>query len=233
MSRFIRQQAIPQLGPDSQPKLKNAHVIVIGAGGLGSPVITYLACAGIGKITIIDKDTVSLSNLNRQFLYGLSHLNKPKAPLAAAALSAQYDHIQLIPITAELTASNIQSLLSHAHVILDCVDNIKTRLLVNDFAISANIPLVEAGVDGFYGFLLTILPTTACLRCIGYDKLAQQHNIPALGSTCGVIGSLQVTECIKLILNVGKPMTNRILQYDGLTCEFDQIPLQKNCALHK
>lgn len=227
--RFERQESIPQIGTDGQKRLRNSHVAVIGAGGLGSPVLTYLACAGIGKITIIDNDTVSLSNLNRQFLYGISDIGKDKATLAARSLSQRFNDIELVGICCELNSDNISTLLIGADVILDCVDNTKTRLLVNDFAITFNIPLVEAGVNGFYGFLMTILKDTACLRCFGFDNTKQEQNIPALGATSGVIGSLQATECVKIILNSGgKLMTNRVLQYDGINGEFDEVELLKS-----
>lgn len=161
-------------------------------------MLTYLECAGVGKITIIDSDTISESDLNRQFLYCISDIGKENMSLAAISLSQRFDDIELLPMSSELNSNNIAELLSTVHIILDCVDNIKTRLLVNDFAVYLGIPLVEAGIIGFYGFLISILKDTSCLRCFDYDNTNQQENIPALGATAGVIGSLQVTECIKL-----------------------------------
>ncbi len=229
--RFERQIAIKQIGLAGQKKLSDSHVVVVGAGGLGSSVLTFLSCAGVGNITIIDNDNVNESNLNRQFLYSLSDIGCSKATVAAQKLSTQYPDIKYISKNISLDNKNIESLLDNASVTIDCVDNIATRIAVNDFVVSSNVALVEGAVSGFYGFVTSVVNDSACLRCFGYDNTKEQKNIPALGSVVGVIGSLQATECIKIILGQGSLITNKVLHYDGLSSTFDEVDIKKdeNC----
>ncbi len=229
-SRFERQTVIPQIGESGQEILQNSCVAVIGAGGLGCPVLTYLAAVGVGKIIIIEFDEVSVSNLNRQMLYGIDDIGKPKAQIAATHLTRQYGDIEVIPKAIRLTKENIAEAVFGADVIVDCVDNIATRLLVNDFAIENKIMVVEGGISGFYGFQFTVLGEHPCLRCAGFteQKNSPKTFTPAIGATAGIIGSLQASVCIKLLLGQTEGLKGKLLQYDGIRLEFDETSVVSN-----
>lgn len=235
MERYLRQMKLPQIGKEGQEKLKNAVVAVIGAGGLGCPVLTYLAEAGVGHIRIIDCDEVNLTNLNRQFLHGEPDIGRKKALSAAESMRYLNSEINIEPVCDYLTEENTQEFLENADVVIDCVDNIKTRLLVNEVCLRNRIPLVEGGITGFYGFVTDILPEYACLSCLGYKESMDKEEIPAIGACAGVIGALQAAEALKILLGAGKPLYGKILQYDGLLGSFDEIEIYKrdDCALHK
>lgn len=232
--RYERQLMMPEIGEAGQQRLKDSQVTVIGAGGLGSAVLTYLTCAGVGTIRIIDSDVVSETNLNRQFLHETANVGKLKVQSAKENLMRLNPEVTLILCSEKLDKSNAQRLLSGSAVVIDCVDNIGTRVAAAEACISLDIPLVEGGIHGFYGYAMTIGRESACLSCLGYDTAAKKEAIPALGATAGVIGSLQASECIKLILGVGEPLFDRMLHYDGLTCTFDIVDVNKSddCPVH-
>ncbi len=232
--RFERQISMPSIGIEGQKKLASAHVLVVGAGGLGCPVLAYLAAAGVGTISIIDHDTVSISNLNRQILYSVDDIGQSKAKICAAKLQAQYKDVEIIAKYEELTSDNILGIASQANVIVNCVDLIATRLMINDFAMNKGIALVEGGIDGFYGFCFGT-DGGACLRCTGLDASKDKKNWPAIGTTAGIIGSLQANICIKIILGQSSSVCGRIIHFDGNTLEFDSIIVNQspNCTLHK
>ena len=234
MERYERQMMIPQIGRKGQDILQKASVTVIGAGGLGSPVLTYLTEAGIGHIRCIDGDVVSLSNLNRQFLHEEAGIGKAKADSAAKRLKQMNSSVHVEAIYDRITESNVIELIGDVNVVVDCVDNIAARLWVNNACLQKNIPLVEGGVSGFYGFVTSIVPSCACLECMGYHRRMDRQIVPALGTTAGVIGALQANECLKILLGVGNPLYGRILQYDGLAGEFDEIEVKKSdtCKAH-
>ncbi len=235
--RFERQSTI--IGAQGQKTLSSAHVIVIGAGGLGCPVLTYLASAGVGHLIIIDGDIISMSNLNRQTLFGIQDIGKSKAQLAAQKLTQQYTDIKVTPIENMLEAHNVAELLAGATVIVDCVDSNATRLLVSDYAAKHNIFVIEGALNGFYGYCL-LLGQGICLRCIGFgskQKLGQeleQDKWPSLGTTAGVIGSIMANMTLHVLLNDISMLQGRIIHYDGKTMEFDSVTVQSspNCPYH-
>lgn len=234
--RYKRQVSLDFVGELGMQKLQNAHVVVIGAGGLGSPVLTYLGCAGVGSIKIVDLDTIALSNLNRQFFYSESEVGQYKAKLAAKRISDQNPHIKVTAVCEKVTLDNVASIVAGATVIVDCVDNIDTRIIVNEYAMTHDIPLVEAGIDGMYGFVTAIRPSSACLGCMGFlDATITKSEIPTLGATAGVIGSLQANECIKIILGLEDVLWGKMLQYDGFQTSFEVIEfeIEKDCEVHK
>lgn len=235
MERYLRQIKIPQIDKEGQERLGKASVTVVGAGGLGCPVLTYLAAAGVGRIRIIDCDEVNITNLNRQFLHGEYDIEKKKAYSAAEKLKKLNSDVKTEPVCTYLTEENAETLIGDADVVVDCVDNIKTRLIVNKVCLRKRIPLVEGGITGFYGFVTDILPEYACLACLGYKEKMDKEEIPALGACAGVIGALQAGECLKILLEAGEPLYGRILQYDGLLGSFDEIETMKHedCFLHK
>lgn len=233
--RYKRQQLMGQIGDEGIEKLNQATVVVVGSGGLGSPVLTYLACAGIGKLVIVDCDVVNESNLNRQFLYGDQDIEKEKIPLALKRLKELNSTIQYVGIQERLTDKNVDGIIENADVVVDCVDNIATRILVGRACLAQNIPLVEAGVQGFYGWVISIGRKTACLECMGYENAVMNPPIPIIGTTAGVIGSLQANECIKIILGMKETLFGRMLQYDGLdnSLECIEVKKQENCKAHQ
>lgn len=232
--RYERQILMPQIGQKGQEKLENGKVTVIGAGGLGSPVLTYLACAGVGRIQIIDCDVVCESNLNRQFLHQTGDVGRPKVQSAKEKLTLLNPNISLSTLNTRLNAENIEECLIGSDAVVDCVDNIETRIMVARACIQLNIPLVEGGVRGFYGYVIDIGRDYPCLSCLGYDKAKQQTPVPILGVTAGVIGCMQANECIKLLLGVGEPLFGRMLNYDGLSGTWEEIRVKRseNCSVH-
>ncbi len=234
-NRFSRQVMMRAIGEKGQRIIKKTHVVVVGAGGLGCPVLSYLASAGIGKVTIIDCDTVSISNLNRQFLYSENDIGKSKAELAAKRISSQYPSTVADGISQKLDIRNIAELTRGADIIVDCVDNIKTRLAVNDFAVKNGISLVEAGIDGFYGFLICICKDTACLRCVGYCESSEQSKIfSAVGATAGVIGSLQASAVLQIVLG-NTDLYGKMFQFDATDVSLNEVEVRVSteCKAHK
>ena len=232
--RYKRQIAIPQIGPEGQQKLAESTVVVAGAGGLGSPTLTYLTLAGVGHIRVIDCDDVSLSNLNRQFLHTEQDLKKRKTTSALESLTTWNSTVDIEVRDEWITAESVERLIGKPDVVVDCLDNITARLLVGEYCLKQNIPLVEGGIRGFYGWVTSICRESACLRCMGYHEGMEQNGIPVLGATAGVIGSLQATECIKLLLGIGEPLFGRMLQYDGLSGSMDELPvlIDPDCKAH-
>lgn len=232
--RYERQLLIKQIGETGQNRLKQSKVVVIGAGGLASPVLTYLTCAGVGAITLADYDIVSESNLNRQFLYHEGDIGMPKAQRAKEVLSELNSEITIKSISEKLNENNILEVINGANVVIDCVDNVETRLLVNRACLKRNIPLVEGGVNGFYGFVLAIKKEYPCLECIGYSNTKLKRPGPALGAVVGVIGSLQAVEGIKILLGLEGVLYGRMLQYDGFTAGFDTVEISRDmmCKAH-
>lgn len=226
-AHYQRQMMISQIGESGQARLQASRVTVIGAGGLGSPVLTYLAGAGVGKLTLIDGDTLSESNLNRQFLYPADALGSPKSELAKARIETFNPSVQVTCHQAFLEEDNQAALMGSPDVIVDCVDNIPTRHLVARYGRKQGIPVVEGGVMGFWGWLFCSMPEGACFGCLG-SQLPAPQKTPALGAVAGIIGSLQATECLKLLLGMGTAYPGTLLQYDGLHGDFDTIPVAQN-----
>jgi len=226
--RYQRQILMPEIGQAGQEKLQAAKVLVVGAGGLGSPVLTYLAAAGIGHIIIVDYDVVAESNLNRQFLYGTKDIGRAKGFTAAEKLRSLNPDIDVTIISAKIDEENSMDIIRGINVVVDCVDSIATRLIVNSACLEQNIPLVEGGVCQFYGYVMCIRRESACLRCIDYRQEKKTANTPVIGCTAGVIGSLQANECIKILLDIGEPLFSKMLTYDGLRNSFDLIELKKD-----
>ncbi len=227
--RFERQLAVSQIGESGQKKLARSHVTVIGAGGLGCFVLASLSAVGVGNIMIIDSDTVATSNLNRQILYGVSDIGKQKALLAKEKLLAQYGDIKFVSNDVLIDSDNIDSIIKKDTVILDCVDNFKTRNTVNRFAVKNAVPLIEGGINGFYGFATTIFKRSPCLSCTGFLNVADQKKIPSVVTTAGIIASVMANEALKLILESGELLTGKILEYDGLSGTFDVVEVDKTC----
>jgi len=233
--RYERQKIMKEIGDIGQEKLSHSTVAVVGCGGLGSPALTYLACAGIGKLILIDFDEVSETNLNRQYLHGMKDIERPKVVSAKERLLEMNGEIEIVGIEKKLTVENVGRIIDGADVVVDCVDNIETRILLGRACLEKNIPLVEAGVQGFYGWIMSIGSESACLECLGFDTMSINRPIPIIGTTAGVIGTLQANECIKILLGMEGTLFGTMLQYDGISGSIDRIELQKSdfCKAHQ
>lgn len=222
MARYARHLTLDGVGQTGQQKLKQARVLLIGAGGLGSPVALYLAAAGVGTIGLCDHDTVELSNLQRQILHSNATTGQPKATSGAATLARLNDQIQVNPICARLDQTNAAAIIADYDLVVDGSDNFATRYLVNDACYGQRKPLVTAAVMGFEGQLTVILPDQGpCYRCVfptpPPPELAPNcAAMGVLGVLPGTLGCLQATEVLKLILGIGTPSSGKLLCYDAL-----------------
>jgi adenylyltransferase/sulfurtransferase len=219
--RYRRQ--IMLFGEEGQERLKNAHIFIAGAGGLGSPVSLYLAVAGVGTITIVDMDAVDQSNLNRQILHTDRDIGRKKIESAEEKLTAINPDIRIRAIDTRINESNAARLTNNADGIVDAMDNYPARYLLNDCAIRKKIPLFHGAIHGFYGQARTVIPgKTPCLRCI-FPKAPPEEVFPVIGVTAGIIGTVQATEVIKYLLNSGDLLTDRLFIWDGLQARAEDI----------
>ncbi len=233
---YARQVQIPDIGQAGQERLAAAHVVVVGAGGLGVPVLTYLAAAGVGRLTVWDFDTVQESNLNRQFFYTPQDVGKPKAELACVRLRHMYP---LVHCEARQEKIHEQGLSAYSiDALVCCVDNFSTRRMLNSYALQQGLWLIDGGVDGFYGSVQAVQGTDckgACLACVqglGATEHVQEAASPiaALGAVCGLIASLQASLCLQILLGIQGDCHTFLWQYDGKACELEKIPLRQNPA---
>lgn len=230
LARYKRQILIPEWTQSGQENLKKARILVAGAGGLGSAILTYLAVAGVGKIRVIDGDIVELSNLNRQVLHSDKDIGRSKVDSAKEKLEALNPDISVEAIKEIITKDNVFELVGD-YPIVDAMDNLPTRLLLNRVAVKKNLPLFHGAVYGFEGRATTVIPgKTACLRCLYQGVI--QGKTPVVGVTPAVIGCIQATEVIKYILGTGELLADRLLIYDGLSMRFSEVKLKKdpNCS---
>jgi len=226
--RYSRQ--IRLFGEDGQEKLKRTSVFIAGAGGLGSAVSIYMAAGGFGKIRIVDCDSVELSNLNRQILHANADVGRPKAKSAFETLTGINPEIEVEALVETISQDNIDQLLQGCDLIMDAMDNFPIRYLLNRTALRRKIPLFHGAISGYQGQATTIIPgKTACLSCI-FPRAPPATIFPALGSTCGVIGSIQVTEAVKYVTEAGMLLENRLLLWDGLNGCLDEMACERNSA---
>jgi molybdopterin/thiamine biosynthesis adenylyltransferase len=231
LPRYERQLAIPGWGKEGQERLKQAKVLVAGAGGIGSATLFCLAAAGVGKIRIIDSDRVELSNLNRQTLYSINDIGRQKAIAAKERLALLNPDIEIDALAESITEENVFDLVGEYPLIVDAMDNLPTRYLLNQVAVSRQLPLFHGAVYGFEGRATTVMPpVTPCLRCLYQGVLAGQ--VPVVGVTPAVIGCIQATEVIKYLTGLGELLTSRLLVYDGLSMRFSEARVKKdpNCT---
>jgi molybdopterin-synthase adenylyltransferase len=223
LERYRRQILIPGFGQPGQEKLKQARVFIAGAGGLGSPAAIYLTAAGVGAIRIVDTDTVDLGNLNRQILHWTRDVGRFKIDSARGKLNELNPEVKIETVNERMTADNINDLVSGYDLILDAVDNLATRYVLNQAAMLKKIPLFHGAVSGFEGRVMTIIPgQTACLMCI-YRGVSLTQITPVIGVTPAVVACIQATEVIKYITGIGQLLTDRFLVYDGLNMRFTEI----------
>ncbi len=231
LERYDRQIIIKGIGEKGQEKLKRAKVFIAGVGGLGCPISIYLATAGVGTIRLVDRDRVELSNLNRQVLHGNEDIGKRKGDSAVEKLKNLNQWVKVEAIAETITEDNVSQLVDGFDLIVDAMDNLPTRYLLNKAAIDKKIPLFHGAVYGFEGRAMTTIPgKTACLWCV-YQGRVTQGKFPVIGVAPAVIGCLQATEVIKYIVGIGELLTNCLLIYDGLNLEFTKLAVKRdpNC----
>jgi adenylyltransferase/sulfurtransferase len=225
--RYSRQIELEGWGDEGQERILGSSVFVAGVGGLGCPAAVYLASAGVGKIVVCDGDVVERSNLNRQFLYTRDDLTRPKAPIAAAQLRRLNPDITVTPVIAEINRSTAPGLIEGADLILDCLDNPETRIVLNRAAIERGIPMVYAAVSEYTGYLSFLNPpATPCLECF-VDGTRPAVDPPVPGCTAGILGSLEAMEALKFLTGTGQTLAGRLLIMEGAVPSFDVIEIVK------
>ena len=234
--RYSRHLLIPEIGTDGQQKLLDAKVLLLGAGGLGSPTALYLAAAGVGTLGIVDDDVVDLSNLQRQVIHTTPGVGTPKVDSAEAAINALNPDVNVVKYKTRLDASNIMEIIDGYDVIVDGVDNFPTRYLLNDATVRLQIPVVSASILGFDGQLSVFKPYEGpCYRCLFPASRRQRSCAPSLrrqrrapGVLPGTMGLLQATEVVKLILDIGDPAIGRLLLYDALGATLTEVKVHRD-----
>ncbi len=238
IERFARHIVLREIGGPGQQALARAHVAMIGAGGLGAPALLYLAAAGVGHLRIVDPDTVSLSNLQRQILFRTADVDAPQVERAEAALKALDPSVEVEPISIKATAETLPGLLADADLVLDGCDDFETRFAVNRAAIAARIPLVSGAVGRWEGQVGVFAPhlkdDAPCYQCWVPDIPPDAEDCAVMGvvgALTGVIGSMMAMEAIKLIAGAGEPLVGRIGLYDGLSGRMRTVslPASRNC----
>jgi adenylyltransferase/sulfurtransferase len=241
--RYSRHLILPDVGLAGQRTLKAARVLIVGAGGLGSPAALYLAAAGVGTIGLVDSDVVDRSNLQRQILHGTSQLGRPKIASGAERLADLNPHVQVESIDARLSSANALEILRRFDVILDGSDNFPTRYLINDACVLLGKPTVYGAIFRFDGQAAVFDATRGpCYRCL-YAEPPPPHLVPScaeggvLGVLPGIIGSIQALETIKLITGIGQPLIGRLLLFDALRLQFRELAMRKDpecpvCGAH-
>lgn len=227
--RYSKQIILDGIGCEGQEKLKKARILVAGAGGLGSPVLYYLAAVGIGTIGIADFDTVTLSNLNRQILYSTEDIGKRKVDLASEKILRLNPYISVIKHYNRIDIDNVEDIISGYDVVIDATDNFSIRYLLSDCCYFMGKPIIEGAATGYDGILMTIIPgETPCYRCL-YPTPPEDGVLPTcsdtgiLGMVTGIIGSVQALEAVKVVLGLGETVSGRILTFDALTTDFREV----------
>ena len=229
--RYTRHIQLPSIGITGQTKLKNARVLIVGCGGLGAPVSLYLAAAGVGNLTLIDGDTVELSNLQRQITYSENDINKNKAQCTQQRLQGINSNIHITAINQALSANNAEILIKDADLVLDCTDNFATRYLINDVCKLNDTPWLYASIYQFSGQCALFMPDKSCFRCL-FPNPPQDapdcNTAGVLGVLPGLLGTLQATEALKVLTGMPSAIDNTLLLVETHDMQFQKIALQKN-----
>jgi molybdopterin/thiamine biosynthesis adenylyltransferase len=233
--RYSRHILLDEIGIEGQEKLLAAHAVIIGAGGLGSPVALYLASAGVGKITLVDNDEVDLTNLQRQILHNTASVGQSKAESGKQTLHEINPTINVVALVARADAEQLKTLVSSADVVLDCTDNFKTRHAINHACVAAGVPLVSGAairMDGQVAVFDTRQPKAPCYACLfPPDQQFEEVQCSVMGvfaPLVGIIGTIQAAEALKLIMGVGTSLSQRLLMLDARTMEWTSIHTTHN-----
>ena len=233
--RYSRHIIMPQVGSSGQRALINARVLVVGAGGLGSPIAVYLALAGVGTLGIVDFDDVDVTNLQRQILHTDDDVGKPKVQSATETLKAYNKDVNVVAHEAPLNSENAMEIVSGYDVIVNGADNFATRYLVNDASYLAGKPLVDGSILLFDGQATVFLPGKGCYRCL-FPEPPPPGEVPScaeagvLGMLPGMVGTIQATETVKLIMGIGTSLSGRLLLIDALDMEFRSVRLRRDTS---
>jgi adenylyltransferase/sulfurtransferase len=233
MERYARQIMIPDVGPAGQRKLLNARVLVVGAGGLGSPAAVYLAAAGVGTLGIVDHDELELSNLHRQILHHTHAVGWPKVRSAQETIARYNPDVRVIPYRVRLTSANAMEIISQFDMVVGAVDSYGTRYLLNDACYLAGKPLIDGAVFLFEGQATVFAPGQPCYRCLfpvppPATVVPRPAQVGLLGTLAGVIGVIQAFEALKLILGLGESLAGRLLLFDALTMDFRRVRTRRD-----
>ena len=230
LQRYNRQILLPEVGLEGQRKIKAASIMVMGAGGLGSPAAYYLAAAGVGKMTVADDDELSISNLNRQILHNSGRIGMSKAESARWTISSLNPEVELQIHCKRLTSENAVELIGESDLVVDCTDNFSTRFILNEACLRTKKPMFYGAVAGMEGQVMTILPGNGpCYRCL-YPE--EPKNVakptPVIGVLPGVIGLIQATQVLKYILGQGDLLVGRLLVYNAMAMELYSLPIKRS-----
>ncbi len=229
LERYDRQIRIPGFGIEGQLKLQKAKVLVAGLGGLGSPASIYLAAAGVGKLLLIDKEVVELSNLNRQILHWDKDVSRRKVDSAVEKLRQLNPNISIEGLAVQINEDNIYDFVKEVDLVVDGMDNFKTRFIINEACVKLGKPFIHGAVYGLEGRLMTIIPRKGpCLRCLIPTEPPEVKPFPVLGATPAVIASLQVIEAIKVLTGIGEPLVGKLLVFDGLPMSFYEVIVKRS-----
>ena len=231
LERYSRHIVLKEIGLSGQKKLAAASVLIVGAGGLGSPAAMYLAAAGVGRLGIADADTVDRSNLQRQLLHSTNDLGRPKVQSAKETLNAINPDVEVVTYQTRVDSRIIPGLIAGYDFVLDATDNFAAKYLINDACVMADKPFTYAGILRFYGQLMTVIPhQSPCFRCV-FPTPPPKETVPTgreagvVGAMAGIMGSIQAMEAIKYITGAGELLTDRLLIVDALTMEFTTAAL--------
>lgn len=239
LHRYSRHILLKEIGVEGQEKLCRARVLIIGAGGLGSPAALYLAAAGIGTLGIIDNDSVELSNLQRQILHRTADIDRPKVDSAVKTIKGINPEIEVVSLKMKFSADNAIDIIRGYDFVVDGTDNFAAKFVINDACVIEGIPFSHAGVVGFAGQAMTVIPReSTCFRCV-FPQPPPAGSVPTcsqagvLGAAAGMLGTIQATEAIKFIAGAGELLLNTLFTFDVLTMTFRKVPLppQKSCKV--
>lgn len=224
--RYERQ--ILMIGEEGQDRLRSSTAVVVGAGGLGSPVAYYLVAAGVGRVHIVDPGYLEVSNLNRQVLYTTEDIGRPKALAAAERLAKLNPEVEVIPHTIRVESPEFEELVKEADVVVDCLDNWQAREVLNRLAVKHRKPLVHAGVARWYGQATTVIPgKTACLACIYPKGMKAESPIPVIGPTPGVLGAVEASEAVRVLTGEGPGLAGKLLIMDLSAGAFEVVKVRR------
>ena len=236
--RYNRHLILDGFGTEGQRRLLDAKVLIVGLGGLGSPVAQYLAAAGVGHLGLLDGDNVSLTNLQRQVIHTTPDIGKPKVETAAEKIHALNPDVQTTEMQLYMSEDNAMDIIGGYDFIIDGTDNFSTKYLVNDACVMLGKPFCIGGINRFAGQVMTHLPGTACYRCLfpeppDESEVETCSMVGVLGPIAGMLGTVQAAEAIKCIAGIGEPLTDALLTFDALTMQWNTLRFQRNdgCAL--
>lgn len=236
LQRYARQIMLSEIGPSGQKQLLKSRVLVVGAGGLGTPALLYLAAAGVGQIGIVDNDKVSISNLQRQVMYTCGDVGRDKTLVSSIRVAALNPDVNVVTHSERFTPENGHILAETYDFVIDGTDNFASKFLIADICAQTGTPYCHAGVRGFEGQAMTVLPgETACYRCLFEEEPPDEAEATCksagiLGPVAGTLGSIQATEALKFLLGTGELLTNRLLTLDLGTMRVREVRFERNPA---